>query len=875
MFAGALSGCPQLPKELAQAEWAALCERRRQAGRPAEEDLAGLAISGGGIRSASFALGVIQALHRFGLFKRFDYLSTVSGGGYTGSCLTVNLVKGDGSFPFGHEAGKDESPLFRHLRDKAAYLTPKSLLEAARMPALALYGMSVNFLALLPIVLFLAWFTALVSKGFLEPALHSETMAIPIETKRVCGGKMNGDCQIALRIPWELGWVAKDERIPNLALTDIPAGVRILRGTETVSVRTDRGWADFYATDAIPDVALDGDLMLAVPRGMVGDFSLRATVWPKDYPLGENPHTRLHDVTVRLVAYALGPFLSAILLYLVAAALARFGAVPARGNWRWLARDRASRYILALGFLLSLAFMAAAVQPLAIYHFDVLAEKLATPSPVGDAGKLSAVVTALGALLASPFLQGFLDRKPSLASKVAVAVIGVLGPLTLWLLYLNATRWALAPESVPDTVKAIWKGIAAPLGLAEVKLGIWPYLIVAVMLSWTMGRLFDANQTSLHRFYRDRLSKAFLFFLGADGKVHHDDDLALSAANSPCAPYHLVNTAVNLQASRQANPRGRNAEPFLFSPRYVGCPTTGYIETPLMEAEDSHVNLGTAMAISGAAFSPNMGNQTRPLLTFLLSLLNVRLGYWLPNPEFVRRKAAKPAWRRRLENILGMLPGGKLIRGHPGMTYLVREMMGTLDERSRFVNVSDGGHIENLALYELLRRECPLILAIDGEEDGNYTFEGLANAVRLARIDFGIMIDIDVEHLRPGPGPEVAERRPCWDREGMSQVHFAVGTIHYREGRTGLLLYVKSSLTGDEDIHIQEYRCKNPDFPHQTTMDQFFDEAQFEAYRALGHHVGKEVFSGNEDERLRKIVQAGGGATPTAMHWKARLMGER
>ena len=837
MASNPLAGCPGLPEEIAAAEWEAIGARRADQGRECGAELAGLAISGGGIRSASFALGVIQALNRFDLFKRFDYLSTVSGGGYTGSCLTAHLVKGKGDFPFGHKVGEEESPSFRHLRDKAAYLTPKSLLEAARMPALALYGMSVNFLALLPIVLFLAWFTALVSKDFLEPALHSETMAIPVDTNRDCGGSASGDCRIGLRIPLELGWVARNERIPNLALADIPAGVRILRGTEAVPVWTGRGWADFYATGAIPDVALDGDLMVAIPRGMVGDFNLRATVWPKAYSVGENPHTRLHSVTGRLLFFALSPFLIAVVLHLAFAALARFGGVPARGNWRWLARDGASRYILALGFLLSAVFMAAAVQPLAVYHFDVLAEKLAAPSPVGDAGKLSAIVAALGTLLASPFLQGLLDRKPTLAAKIALAVVGVLGPLALWLIYLNLTRWALAPENVPDIVKAIWKGIAAPLGLAEVKLGVWPYFIVAGLLSLTMGRLFDANQTSLHRFYRDRLSLAFLFHADAKGSIHHDDDLKLSEAAVSKGPYHLVNAAVNLRASAANNLRGRNAEPFLFSPRFVGCPATGYRRTELLEEADAHINLGTAMAISGAAFAPNMGNQTRPMLTFLLSLLNVRLGYWLPNPRVLASPPADGSWRIRARKLAAR---GMRVLHKPGMRYFLYEMLGGLNEKSDFVNVSDGGHIENLGLYELLRRRCPVILAIDGEQDGGFAFEGLANAVRLARIDFGTLIDIDVSRIRQGS--KSAEPGPCWNRNELNGSHFAVGTIDYGRGKTGLLLYVKASLTGEEDVHVQQYRCKNPDFPHQTTMDQFFDEAQFEAYRALGYHIGNAVF---------------------------------
>jgi len=121
----------------------------------------------------------------------------------------------------------------------------------------------------------------------------------------------------------------------------------------------------------------------------------------------------------------------------------------------------------------------------------------------------------------------------------------------------------------------------------------------------------------------------------------------------------------------------------------------------------------------------------------------------------------------------------------------------------------------------------------DGEADPTLTFGGLATLMRSARIDMGIEIEILLDDLHLGDA-------------GTSHQHAALGIIRYpkRGGKRekGYLLYIKSSFTGNEDETIQEYRAKNPDFPHETTADQFFDEDQFEAYRALGNHAAKDLF---------------------------------
>jgi hypothetical protein len=347
-------------------------------------------------------------------------------------------------------------------------------------------------------------------------------------------------------------------------------------------------------------------------------------------------------------------------------------------------------------------------------------------------------------------------------------------------------------------------------------------LLLGLAFAWLLFNavFFNVNISSAHGFYRDRISRAYLVRRrpGSDDVVPADGQ-KLSDLNGPgtSAPYHLINVALDLNGTTDVNVRGRNCDFFTFSKHYLGGTRTGYCRTVEMEHAHPHLNLGTAVAISGAAASPNAGVATVKQLVPLMTLLNVRLGYWLPNPGFV---AGTQRWRavgRWLALRLG-----------PGPSYLWREALGRVDSKGPFVNLSDGGHIENLAIYQLLRRRCRLIIAVDGEQDGALRFDGLLRLVLYARIDLGININVDLDCLRAGGMP-------------VSAAHCTTARIDYGDSEPGWLLYLKASMTGDEDETIRDYRVSHAEFPHQTTANQFFDERQFEMYRALGFHIGNHA----------------------------------
>jgi hypothetical protein len=329
------------------------------------------------------------------------------------------------------------------------------------------------------------------------------------------------------------------------------------------------------------------------------------------------------------------------------------------------------------------------------------------------------------------------------------------------------------------------------------------------------------------------------------------------------------------------------------------------------------LSLARAMTISGAAVDPNMSVYQSPQLTAFLTLLNARLGWWLRNPaqiaaaqlmlnaiwsdaeagkrdavlqaaDAVRRTLqAAPThsanWRnwlatklllhkpeRAFENlqavpttaspssflnatrwfldaafeIMRIQPSRWVPRPPRGSWHYFNELLGQTDDTSSYVHLSDGGHFENTGAYELIRRRCRYVVVVDAAEDPTDASENLANLVEKVRTDFGIPIEINTTPLRK-------------DANGLSTWHCAVGAIQYDDvdgsGVIGTLLFIRSSLTGDEDADIRNYAINNPIFPHHSTADQFFDETQFECYRALGYHIGMSVFQEAVDEALRDV----------------------
>jgi hypothetical protein len=348
--------------------------------------------------------------------------------------------------------------------------------------------------------------------------------------------------------------------------------------------------------------------------------------------------------------------------------------------------------------------------------------------------------------------------------------------------------------------------------------------------------------------------------------------------DSPCAdcydgPYPIWGTALNLTSGEELAWQKRKAASFIYSPLYSGWDyvsdepsaleqpqkdenwkdnlcrfayrgtgkftTTGTCERTPYTGHGCGPSIGTAMAASGAAISPNWGYHTSPAVAALLAIFNVRIGWWTGNPR------RQDYW----DNYA------------PGAYYLTAELLGATNDSGRYVYLSDGGHFENLGIYEMVRRRMKYIIACDADADPNYDFADLANAVEKCRRDFGVEIDIHTSAIRPVKSRDfrveidmnTSAIRPVKSADDgtgqqFSKSHFAVGTITYpksgaeKEAFTGVLLYIKSSLTGNESADVLGQRSADSDFPHDTTVNQFFNETQFEVYRALGEHMFDSVW---------------------------------
>ena len=272
------------------------------------------------------------------------------------------------------------------------------------------------------------------------------------------------------------------------------------------------------------------------------------------------------------------------------------------------------------------------------------------------------------------------------------------------------------------------------------------------------------------------------------------------------------------------------------------------------------LSLGRWVAISGAAFSTGLGFRTSPGLSLLAGLANVRLGYWWDSGVPTRRRPLKMRISRTVADHLSRV----LVGLFPVHTYLYYELTAHFPGSSRrHWYLSDGGHFENMGGYELIRRRLPLIIVVDAEGDEDYTFEGLSNLTRKARLDFGVEIefmDTVDETLPPAFGP-LESLRPVATSEldpRRALSHAAVARVRYPDpdGFEGRLVYLKPGITGDEPIDLREYARHHPAFPQQSTADQFFDEAQWESYRALGEHIGAELF---------RPIEGARGWSPSAM----------
>ena len=737
--------------------------RKQKLPEPCQYNLSGIAVSGGGIRSASFSLGAMQKLAHAGLLRDAHYLSTVSGGGYMGASLTWYLSRSSNAgpcygtdkdnFPFlGGEAasnrrsgrGSTDDPqedrpppdgrtIVDFIRQRSSYLVPGRGLGLVSAFGIVLRSMVTSLFAYF--LLFALLWLLLTAAGFAQ---------------------------------WPRVW-----------------------GVHPVF------WAALGLAVLLPATAIVYSIAAPSPFLEKASYTFRR---------------RYQEV----IGYWLG----------WAVALALFGLwfvlVSEWKEGRWLLLD--------------------------------------LPLP-GAPGAGTAAAASAGTVTIGGALLGLLGKKlADSAPRFFSWLLPVLPPLALFLLFAGlGTLGALAAELLAGqevTAAGRWTII----GLALL------YLVYA-----------NINLTGLHRFYRDRLMEAFMPDLK---DVHDDEPSSQTSANRAqlcrmfdpacMGPYHLVNANMVMLDSKHARYRSRQSDSFVLAPHYCGSEATGWARTDRWMAERhpwiirpiGPMTLATAMAISGAAVNPNTGADGRGVtktaaLSALLTILNIRLGHWASSPR--RLSADGSRGFNYPPNFL--MPG--LVKGIFGRKRT---------ESSGWLDLTDGGHFDNIGLYELVRRRVRTIFVIDGTEDRTTSFSSFANAAEKAYIDFAVQLKFEDEDgfikLLRGADPGEDPRNKAFQ---LAERGYAVGTIEYPAIKTpdgavvepamvGTLFYLKATLTRGLPEALYSYRADNDAFPWQSTADQFFDEQQFEAYRTLGFALAAQLAA----HIRRPAAQAPAAAEPAS-----------
>jgi hypothetical protein len=867
---------------------------------------AALCLSGGGIRSATFGLGMLQALARHGLLDQFQYLSTVSGGGYVGAWLTswvhrkeqqdpgkgLESVIKELAMPRRSKLDPEAAPI-QHLRNYSNYLTPQlGWLSADTWTLIATYlrNLFINWLVWLPLLLstlllprlvmsiatyapdeslWEVWSAVVagfvlagVSMAYINlslPSIRSLVDPYPQFLKDRQGqGTFLRWCLVPLLISAFLltsawAWLGNHGRSSFLSL---PAPESLLIFLAIGAFAHALAWFMSLALLALTGgwhpvkqilMTVAGQLRMNRERsllffaGNVSAIIVSGTVggifaWVLATKIFPRPLDTLDD-------YAASALPLLLLSFLVA------GAIFVALTSRWTTDEDREWWARSSGWILIAMLGWSAVVGIVVFGPVVLFQSSTYAPLLAAAGGLSGLLALVlgfsaktgttGAATKLTWQEMAAQKVPLLAAPIALVYIFVgLTYLSSWI--IQKFPWLLFADAdgAPGPLN-VFSDPSAHRWILHHTNGI--YLSLFVFLVMTIGSLLavvlNINKFSLHSIYRNRLIRAYLGasrenrrpdpFTGFDP----EDNIQMRALQPPMLAsqpaqhrlFHVVNIALNLVQHKKETLawQERKAESFSMSPLHAGSWRLGYRNATQygQNQKGIAVRLGTAIAISGAAASPNMGYHSSPAVTFLMTLFNLRLGWWLGNPG----SAGNDTFDTACPTI--------------AIKPIVGEAFGFTNDENPYVYLSDGGHFENLGLYEMVLRRCRFILVIDAGHDPDCAFDDLGNAIRKVRVDLGVPIEFERICIYPRNMPgKKAEHIPKY---------CAIATIRYsrldKNEPDGSMIYIKPGLCEGEPADVYNYAQTNPAFPHEPTSDQWFSESQFESYRMLGSHILEQM----------------------------------
>jgi Patatin-like phospholipase len=872
-----------------------------------------LCLSGGGIRSASFSLGVLQGLARFSrrgigaekpLLDNVDYLSTVSGGGYIGSWLMAWAKRSSFQGVVNQLAepadtsGDPEAEPIRHLRAYTSYLTPHYgfTLDTLTLAAIVLRNMILNWLTIVPVIISLmcvpqllwmfsyAWpLNAPTGGGWYQRVMIASLVCVAMaalfaayrttEASRRAAAARKAESELLLHRPirslrevwffvlplmvgsWLLGEVwqrgalhaSRAAQFGELFRWMVPFALIPPFLMSLVRLRLlPQRVSPFRKHDGSGRIAWGRLSWSFVAPGLIAAQAAALLAFCSMFLRSELFQRHGQFVGSRIMLVLSLPLIWTVLMVAASFLSGLLSEIETEEEREWWARAGG----LLFGYLVlwigttAASFFAQEVVRTVYGAFSILAFGTIAGYTASLAGWSSATANGLKKVKleqlskTGQWLAKHAAVAPVLSAIALICITFVLADFTDWLRF--RVVHLLAPVGTIPFSHIVGMGWGAtPLDANEVLrtefLATLIVLGIAAALALLGNFFINVNTFSLHGMYRMRLTRAYL---GASNFARHPDPFTnfdrednlyeqevphSSSSTGSTAPLHVIGTALNLVGTRKLAWQQRKAESFTFSPVSCGSWRLGY--RPTCDFGGSRgVRLGTAMAISGAAVSPNMGYHSSPLVTILMTLFNARLGWWLPNPIWPKLQnwdMESPQTKRYLH------------RNGPkwALMPMLNEALGRTNDRYRWIQLSDGGHFENLALYEMVMRRCNSIILVDADADCEYQFDDLGNAIRKIQIDLGIPITF----------PHYGKFVPMQSGVKESNVYCLEGVIGYGCVDSGFpdgrLIYLKPVLNGSEPPDIRAYRANHKAFPHEPTTNQFFNEAQFESYRHLGSWV--------------------------------------
>jgi hypothetical protein len=903
------NGDPSAPKAVD-----ALLKACADADRPLKSVLhamnaSALCLSGGGIRSASFGLGLLEALARFscsrgttdGVLNRIDYLSTVSGGGYIGSWVMAWVYRrwaaaGSQTCQSSFQevvlalagqsdvtVGDPEPQSVRHLRSYTSFLAPAlgMTLDTFTLAAIVLRNLLVNWVMLLPVLFAVAALAQ--TSGYLLISMRDW----------LSGSPSHQLLRIVLGFLFALAALAAGEALPSHQQSG--AKERWRRTCAIVfriTVPTGCWLLVVFPVPACPGGASACDpsyflrwqqLLPVFAMGLVGYGLLSSFIWVAYSGRvnemlakggSESGFWRRKDtVAILMILTTIGTaLLASALLSLVEHAIFPLLVRPNPG-WTWVntyvGRDGLFA-TFSVPLVVSILMITTALFCAVLGLFEQEEDREWWARMGGALLRFSSVwiimhgllffgptvwhrmwVAAGGLLLGfGGSLAGFSGATSAGSRPVKSAELGTVGKfLEKYNLILPVVGTAaillilLGAMTLAQKLNIVLRGFLASqfdwqwaknmhVHGWHARLGSAIVLLVVCLLLMVLANLaVNINLFSLHGMYRMRLMRAFL---GASNVARrpdpftnfdpNDTPLEIDLPSEEGVPLHVICTTLNLVGTRNTAWMQRRAESFTFSPVAAGGWRVGYAPAGIYGGMRG-VSLATALSISGAAFNPNMGYQSSPLLSLLMTFFNMRLGCWLPNPK-----------RPTSGSGPGKCDKAFLSKSGPSFALkpLLQEALGQTNDTNRWIELTDGGHFENLALYEMVMRRCKLIIVSDAGADPKCQFEDLGNAIRKIQIDFGVPI-VFAKGLKMESGFHIANKY-CAVAEIQYQWADDPGPGQKTEDLVGYLIYIKPGLNGSEPVDVQQYARVHGTFPHETTANQFFDEPQFESYRNLAFH---------------------------------------